>query len=125
MRIYILARSIVNILISIISFFLVLRIIFLVFGANQGTLVVAWTLSISHFLMTPFAGIAPNVALSIGVLDIVAIISLLFYLLIASLVLMVIHDLSISTTPIEEEEEQNQPETHQRTITRRRSRWLF
>lgn len=91
---YDLARAMINGILLVISFFLVLRMLFLFFSANQATPLVAWVLAVGASLDTPFAGIAPNLSVRTGVLDIVSIISLVLYLLLGYVLLAAVAGLS-------------------------------
>lgn len=90
-------RTLISGILLVISFFLILRVLFLFFSANQATPLVAWVLAVGTALNTPFAGIAPNVAVRTGVLDIVSIVSLVLYLLIGYMLLAVVEGLSQRT----------------------------
>lgn len=87
-------RAIINGILLVVSFFLVLRVLFLFFSANQATPLVAWVLAVGASLDSPFAGIAPNLTVRTGVLDIVSIVSLILYLLIGYVLLAVVAGLS-------------------------------
>lgn len=103
-RFYDLLRSAINIFLGIISFFLLFRILFLLFSANQATPLVAWVLNVSSFFMTPFAGILPDIRVSGGILDMVAVVTLLAYLLLGYLVLSLIQNLVDQEIAVREEE---------------------
>ncbi len=96
-KFYDLLKSLINGVLLIISFFLVLTVLFLAFSANQGTPMVAWVLAVGGALSAPFVGIAPNLPIGTGVLDTVAIVALVLYLLIGYLVLAVVDSLTNRT----------------------------
>lgn len=104
LRVYELVRTIINAILAIVAFFLMLRIVFLLFSVNQATPFVSWILSVSGFLIAPFAGIVPNLGLATGVVDIVALISLLAYFLVGYLIISLLHSL-LETRITEEEHE--------------------
>ncbi len=79
-----------DILAAVLSFFLGLRIVLELFAANPDTPIVAWIYTVSSNLMTPFSGILPNLSLGGPVLDIVAIITLIAYLLVIYLVMSIV-----------------------------------
>lgn len=87
LRVYSLMSIVINTFLAIVSGFLLFRVLFLAFSINQSTPVVRWIMQVSSFLMTPFAGIVPNLAVQSGVVDFVALISLVIYL-IAGYILM-------------------------------------
>ncbi|MBI2020516.1 YggT family protein [Candidatus Daviesbacteria bacterium] len=74
--------NLINIILYLIGFFLGLRIIMKFFSANPATPFVGWVYDTSGLLISPLKGIFPDFGTGIGVLDIVAIISLISYLLI-------------------------------------------
>lgn len=85
-RSYLLLQNIINSLLGLAAFFIGLRIVFKLFSINQATPFVSFINAISNVLIVPFAGISPNIALRTGVLDMVALIALLAYALLAFLV---------------------------------------
>ena len=89
-------KTVINTLLAITSFFLGLRILFQFFSVNSSTPFVAWILDISSILIYPFSGIAPNLKVQPGVLDLVSIISEVVYLLIGSLLTSLIDGFSES-----------------------------
>lgn len=89
--VYIALQRLINIILAIITFFIGFRILFRLLAANPSTPFVSWIYSISDRLVYPFTGIFPNPSISnIGVLDVVAIISLLAYALVAYLITLVL-----------------------------------
>ncbi len=103
LRIISILNSLINVLLSVIAFFLTMRILFLFFSANPSTPVVSWILEISSFLMIPFAGMVRNLSVSTGILDIVALITLTVYVLIGYLVMAVLNSVWNETIVDEEE----------------------
>lgn len=82
---------IVNLALGVATFFLGFRIIFELFAANPGTPFVAWVYNVSSRLMSPFAGIFPNLSLGGGaIFDIVALLTLIVYAVLAQLVIALI-----------------------------------
>lgn len=78
----------VDVVMAIIAFFLGMRVIFQLFQANPSTPFVAWIYSVSDGLIYPFRGIFPNMQISeIGVLDLVALITLLAYSVVGYLII--------------------------------------
>ncbi len=98
LRLYNFFAAIVNILLTITGFFVGLRIILRLFSANPATPFVSWIYSISDFFVTPFRGIFPTFNLQTGVLDLVAVIALVGYMLLGYLVLELFKNLAISST---------------------------
>lgn len=74
-----------NLLLAVVSFFLVLRFALRLLSANPSTLFVAWIYDVSNILISPFRGIFVNpIVPSINgqaIFDIVAIVALIFYAL--------------------------------------------
>lgn len=103
LRIYTLFKVLINTVLTAVAFFLLLRVLFLFFSANLATPFVAWVLTISNFLMTPFAGIAPDLSVSTGVLDISALTTLLVYMVAGYILLSAVDRLA--RPQITEEEE--------------------
>lgn len=94
LSLYNLFKNVINILLGIIAFFLVLRIVFLLFSANPATPFVSWILGVSSFLISPFFGITPNIGVATGVLDVVAAIALLAYLFAGYLIVAILRGLA-------------------------------
>lgn len=90
-------------LLTVTVFFLILRVILRFFSANPTTPFVEWILSISSFLIRPFAGIVPNVVTQTGVLDVVALISLIVYLIAGYFLLNILEGLTTRTDIVDEE----------------------
>lgn len=92
-----------NLFLGIVGFFLILRFIFRLFSANQGTPFVSWIYDVSSVLMSPFRGIFVNPTLPTiqgsAVFDIVAIVAFLFY---ALLVYFLIALIDAATPRVEE-----------------------
>ena len=89
--------SLMNLLLGVITFFLGLRFAFKLLSANPGTPFVAWIYSVSSYLMAPFNGIFGNLSLGQGgVIDIVALISLLAYTIGCYLIITLVD--SVTTT---------------------------
>lgn len=76
---YNLIKNLINVTLSVVAFFLILRVLFLLFSVNPTTPFVAWVLNVSGFLIIPFAGIVPDLRISTGVVDLVALITLVAY----------------------------------------------
>jgi hypothetical protein len=83
--------NIIEVILAIITFFIGMRVILKFFGANSATPFVNWIYNISGQLIYPFSGIFPDLSLGGGIMfDVVALISLLAYSLLAYLIIMVI-----------------------------------
>lgn len=87
LRLYELLRMLINLVLSITTFFLVTRLIFRFFSTNPQTPFVQWIFEISNSLMVPFVNIVPNLTTQTGVLDLVAVITLIAYLVIGYILL--------------------------------------
>lgn len=90
LRIYGLLVTFINMVLSLITFFLLLRIILKFFSTNPATPFVEWIFTVSNFLMIPFAGIVQNINTQTGILDIVAVITLLAYIIVGSFLLSLV-----------------------------------
>ncbi len=90
---YTLLKSLINAVVFLIAFFLLLRVIFLILSANLATPVVFWTIKISDFFVSPFAGIFANIPVQTGVVDVVALIALTVYLFIGFIIQSLLDDL--------------------------------
>lgn len=91
--------QVINFMLALVVFFLGFRIIFQLFGANPQTPFVQWIYSVSSRLMAPFMGIFPNIDLGGGSsLDVVALLSLVAYGLIAQIAISLISTAASSTT---------------------------
>lgn len=114
-RLYALLKTLINFVLLLISFFFVFRIVLKVFSTNPQTPFVAWVYSVSDFLISPFANITPNLQLQTGILDIVAIISYLAYLIAGYLLISLFQSFteSAETTIIEESEYPDTVSYHQ------------
>lgn len=117
-RIYALSSTVIDLILGLISFFLVLRLFFKFFSTNSLTPFVAWIYSMSDFLISPFANIYPNLSTQTGVLDVVAIVTLVIYLMAGYLLLSIISTLS-QPEIMEEEEPQL---VHYHEVERHKSR---
>lgn len=93
LRIYESIRTIINVLLGIVAFFLVLRVLLRLFDASPIAPFVSWIYNISSSLMAPFAGMVSDIAIPPGVLDMVAIIALVVYLIAGSLILSLLRGL--------------------------------
>lgn len=83
---------IINLVLAVVTFFLGARIILRLFDANPITPFVGWIYQISDSLIYPFTGIFPNYALTTGTtIDVVALVSLIAYALLAYVVLSLIN----------------------------------
>jgi uncharacterized protein YggT (Ycf19 family) len=84
----------VDIVMAVIAFFLGMRVIFQLFQANPATPFVAWIYSVSGALMYPFRAIFPNIQVSdVGVIDLVALVTLLAYTIIGYIVIGLLRSL--------------------------------
>lgn len=91
--------TLLNIALGIVSFFLGLRIILRLFGANVSTPIVSWIYNISESLIAPFNGIFPSTTLVPGsVFDIPALIALLAYGVIFYAVIAILNTIFNSMT---------------------------
>jgi hypothetical protein len=96
--------TVLNIWMAVVSFFLGFRIIFELFAANRATPFVSWVYDVSSSLMSPFAGIFPNLNLGGGsYFDIVAVISLIAYAVVNYIILAIIDTVATPTTVITQE----------------------
>ena len=81
----------VNLVFTIVEFFLAVRILLRLFGANPNTPFVKWVYDTSAPLLAPFAGIFPNTTIQGGfVLEIPSLFALLIYGFIAFLIIQAI-----------------------------------
>ncbi len=71
--------TILDLIFGVMTFFLGLRFIMELFGANSATPFGSWIYSISGNLMSPFAGIVPNLTIGAGFIDMVALIAIFAY----------------------------------------------
>lgn len=93
-----------NFILGVVTLLLLFRVLFLFFSINQATPFVAWILHLSNFLVAPFVGIVPNLAVSTGVLDVVALIAVVFYSLLGYLLSSLLNELAHPHLIIEEHE---------------------
>lgn len=89
--------SITNIVLSIISFFIGVRIILQFISANSSTPVVSWIYSVSRFLISPFRGLTSDIRMGPGSLDMVAIIALVSYMIAGLLLIEIFRKLALAT----------------------------
>jgi len=81
----------INIVMSVILFFLGLRMVLDIFNANPATPFVLWVGRVSDNLMYPFRGIFPNLSLANGGhLEMAAMVALVGYAIIAYVVIALI-----------------------------------
>ena len=85
-------RAIVNIVVGIIEFLLSLRFVFKFFVVNPGTPFVAWLYGVTAPLVSPFAGIVPNLKLGRFVVDFSTLVALIVYVLVGYLILQIIYN---------------------------------
>lgn len=109
--IYRVIANIINAILGIIALFLIVDVILKFFSANQAAPIVAGIYAVSNFLMSPFAGIVPNISVSTGVLDTAAVISLIFYVAVSYLLLSLIQSFIQPTVTEEEYSEEEYPGT--------------
>lgn len=89
-----------DLVMGVITFFLGLRFVFRLFAANPEAPFVSWINGVSGNLMSPFAGIFSNIVLvNGGLIDVVAILSLIFYALLLYLIRVFVSSASRPTTP--------------------------
>lgn len=90
--------QIVNLILGVVSIFLLGRIILKLLSANPTTPFVNWVYRSSDQLLSPFAGMFSSLSVGgVGVLDMVAVVGLLVYLVIGYLVISLI---TAVTTPV-------------------------
>lgn len=82
-------RTLVSIVVGVIEFLLSLRFVFKFFVVNTGTPFVAWLYGVTAPLVSPFAGIAPNLKLGGFVVDFATLVALVVYVLIGYLILQI------------------------------------
>ncbi|EKE11665.1 MAG: hypothetical protein ACD_15C00042G0007 [uncultured bacterium] len=80
-------RALVNILFGVLEFLLLFRFVFKFFAVNPDTPFVAWIYRTSAPLVSPFAGILPDLKLGRFVVDFSTLFALIVYTLIAYLIL--------------------------------------
>ncbi|HVT01307.1 MAG TPA: YggT family protein [Patescibacteria group bacterium] len=91
---YILIR-IVNIIGGIVGFILATRIVLILFSANSSTPIVAWIYSVSGALVYPFEGIFRSLSFGFGTLDLSALVALLVYAVLFTVLTNVINSLTL------------------------------
>ncbi|HBP01029.1 MAG: hypothetical protein UY41_C0002G0035 [Candidatus Moranbacteria bacterium GW2011_GWE1_49_15] len=80
-------RTLVNIVFGVIEFLLLLRFVFKFFVVNPGTPFVAWIYGTTAPLVSPFAGILPDLKLGGFVVDFATLASLIVYAFVSYLIL--------------------------------------
>lgn len=88
------AVKILNFIFGIIVLFLGLRIILRLFGASSEAPIVSWIFNISQSLISPFAGMFEDLQLGNGSLDISALVALVFYVIIFSIIISFIKSIT-------------------------------
>lgn len=89
--------QLINLVMAVITFLIGMRVVMKVLGANPSTPIVWWVMQLSDQVVYPFQGIFTNPALdATRTLDIVALIALLAYAIIAYLVISLIDSLVLS-----------------------------
>lgn len=86
----ILLSNLINIAVGVISFFLISRILLVLFGANQATPFVAFIYDFSAFFMSPFAGIFRTPVIDGATFDVPATFALIVYSIIGYLAISLI-----------------------------------
>lgn len=87
--------TILNILSAFISLTLGARILFLLLGANEATPAIVWVNSISNVFLYPFRGLFQEIILSSrSAIDITAIVGLLIYAIIFTVLYRVVYMLT-------------------------------
>ncbi len=82
----------VNLIAGVVGVFLAIRIVLKVFGAGVGAPIVSWIYSISDTLVAPFRGIFQDILLGgSSFLDLSAIIALIVYMIIFSIITALIN----------------------------------
>ncbi|MBI2011266.1 YggT family protein [Candidatus Daviesbacteria bacterium] len=98
------ATRLVNLVLLVVVAFLGARIVLRLFGANPATPLVSWINIISDTLVYPFSGIFPNLSLQgNSILDTVAVVALLAYLLVGYLLMAIIDSLTAGRTRVIDE----------------------
>jgi hypothetical protein len=96
--------TILNFLSTFIALILAARIVFLFVGANQATPAIIWINNISSFFMYPFRGLFQSIVInSNSVIDVTAIVALLIYAIVFSILYRIVYVLtrpSVGTTEI-------------------------
>ena len=89
----------VNLVFTFVEFFLLVRILLRLFGANPNTPFVSWIYATTQPLLAPFAGIFPNPVLNTGfILEMSSLFALLIYGFIAYLITQAVTFIEIRTT---------------------------
>lgn len=85
--------SLIKYFISLIEFLLGLRVVLKFLGASERALVVDWLYHMTNIIIAPFNYIFLNIYTKWGVIDIVAISSMLGYLILALVILKFLDDI--------------------------------
>lgn len=93
--------TLINVILYIITFFIGMRIILRFFSANPATPIVTWIYNLSSNLIYPFRGIFPDLNTQTGVLDMVAAIALIGYILAGYLLIWLFNALAASAEEVE------------------------
>lgn len=94
--------GLINFFVGLAVLFLGLRIVLRLFGANTDVPFVQWIYSSSGVLLEPFRGIFPTTVITPDhVLDFSALLALVIYALLGTLVLWLIHYLTPRSYPID------------------------
>lgn len=105
--------SITNVILLIISAFLIARILFQILGANSTTPFVSWVYDVSSFLMTPFRGIFNSANLGQNAtLDVPALIALIAYAILGIFIMYLIRTLTARWTDHGEDVEDTAVHSH-------------
>lgn len=88
-----LINSVINIVMGIVTVFLLLRFALRLLSANPGTPFVSWVYSVSNTLVSPFRGIFANAAFDTGVIDITALVALIAYLILGYIAALIVNNL--------------------------------
>lgn len=99
----------VNMILGLVAFFIILRLIFRFFSADTSVPFVEWIYAVSNFLIMPFAGIVPNIGTATGVIDVVAVVTLLIYLTLGYLAMGLLQNLAHARMMEEEYLEEKYP----------------
>lgn len=82
--------SIVNWIVSIIEFFLAVRLVLVLFGASSSSAFVAWLYEFTGRLVSPFFGAFPNIVLGSFVIEIATIFAMVGYAIIGWLAIQLL-----------------------------------
>lgn len=96
-NIHVLLVRLINIFLAVVVFFLGMRLVLRLVTANEATPFVAWIYSVSEYFITPFRGIVENPTVTGGsILDVVALIAIVAYMLLAYLVIALMNAIARS-----------------------------